>query len=113
MPTGEERRALSLVTLGATPSGTVRGGLQIASLLLPLLAWAAIASLGLVDEKFLPSPAAVFKSLASMAESGILFQDIVASTGRVFAGFLLATVLAVPIGICMGFTRRSALSVSL
>ena len=58
--------------------------------------------MGVVDEKFLPSPAAVFRSLASMAESGILFQDILASTGRVFAGFLLATVLAIPIGICMG-----------
>ena len=102
---------LSMFTLGATPSGPVRGGLQVASLLIPLLVWAAIASLGMVDEKFLPSPGAVFRSLASMAESGILFQDIVASTGRVFAGFLLATVLAVPIGICMGvYTAVCALS---
>ena len=37
-----------------------------------------------------------------MAREGILFQDIVASTGRVFAGFLLATLVAVPIGIGMG-----------
>jgi len=93
---------LSLLTLGATPSRAVRGGLQVASLLLPLLAWTAFAALGVVDEKFLPSPGAVFRSLASMAESGILFQDIVASTGRVFAGFLLATLVAVPLGICMG-----------
>ena len=93
---------LALFTLGAMPSKAVRGGLQVASLLVPLLLWTAIASLGLVDEKFLPSPQAVFRSLASMAESGILFQDIVASTGRVFGGFLLATLLAVPIGICMG-----------
>ncbi|TGG82647.1 MAG: ABC transporter permease [Aphanocapsa feldmannii 277cV] len=99
-----ERRSnlLSLLSLGATPSRAVRGGLQVASLLIPLLAWAAIAALGFVDEKFLPSPGAVFRSLTSMAESGILFEDILASTGRVFGGFLLATVLAVPIGICMG-----------
>ena len=89
---------LSLLALGATPSRAVRGGLQVASLLLPLVVWTAIAALGVVDEKFLPSPGAVFRSLASMAESGILFQDIVASTGRVFAGFLLATLVAVPIG---------------
>ena len=74
----------------------------MASLLLPLLAWTAFTAIGIVDEKFLPSPAAVFRSLASMAESGILFQDIVASTGRVFAGFFLATLVAVPLGICMG-----------
>ena len=93
---------LSLLALGATPPRAVRSGLQVASLLLPLLFWTLIATLGVVDEKFLPSPGAVYRSLASMAESGILFQDIVASTGRVFAGFLLATVVAVPIGICMG-----------
>ena len=93
---------LSLLALGATPSRAVRSGLQVASLLLPLLAWTLIAALGVVDEKFLPSPGAVYQSLASMAQSGILFQDIVASTGRVFAGFLLATVVAVPIGIGMG-----------
>ena len=95
-------RLLSLFALGATPPRAVRGGLQVASLLLPLLAWTAFTAIGIVDEKFLPSPAAVFRSLASMAESGILFQDIVASTGRVFGGFLLATLLAVPIGIVMG-----------
>ena len=92
----------SLLSLGVTPSRGVIIGLQIASLLVPLLAWATLASMGVVDEKFLPSPGAVFRSLASMAESGILFQDILASTGRVFAGFLLATFLAIPIGICMG-----------
>ena len=93
---------LSLLALGATPSRAVRSGLQVASLLLPLLAWTVIAALGVVDEKFLPSPGAVYRSLASMAQSGILFQDIFASTGRVFAGFLLATLVAVPIGIGMG-----------
>jgi len=84
------------------PSKTVRGGLQVTSLLVPFLFWVAIASFDLVDAKFLPSPQAVFRSLLSMAQSGILFQDIVASTGRVFAGFFLATLLAVPIGIYMG-----------
>ena len=67
---GRSNGLLSLFTLGAMPSKAVRGGLQVASLLVPLLLWTAIASLGLVDEKFLPSPQAVFRSLASMAESG-------------------------------------------
>ena len=100
--TGRPLGLFSLLSLGVTPSRGVISGLQIASLLVPLLVWTTIAGMGVVDEKFLPSPAAVFRSLASMAESGILFQDILASTGRVFAGFLLATVLAIPIGICMG-----------
>jgi len=51
---------------------------------------------------FLPSPLAVFYSLLDMADSGILFEDIFASTGRVFAGFILATIFSVPLGILMG-----------
>ena len=99
---GRNIKFLSIFQLGVTPSKTVRGGLQVTSLLVPFLFWVAIASFDLVDAKFLPSPQAVFRSLLSMAQSGILFQDIVASTGRVFAGFFLATLLAVPIGIYMG-----------
>ena len=52
---GRSHGLLSLFTIGAMPSKAVRGGLQVASLLVPLLLWTAIASLGLVDEKFLPS----------------------------------------------------------
>ena len=52
---GKSTGLLSLLTLGAMPSRAVRSGLQVASLLVPLLLWSAIASLGLVDEKFLPS----------------------------------------------------------
>ncbi len=64
---GKSSGLLSLFTLGVMPSRTVRCGLQVASLLVPLLLWTAVASLGLVNEKFLPSPKAVFLSLASMA----------------------------------------------
>ncbi|QBE68830.1 Urea carboxylase-related ABC transporter permease protein [Synechococcus sp. WH 8101] len=99
---GRNIKFLSIFQLGVMPSKTVRGGLQVTSLLVPFLFWVAIASFDLVDAKFLPSPQAVFRSLLSMAQSGVLFQDIVASTGRVFVGFFLATLLAVPIGIYMG-----------
>ena len=99
---GGGAKPLPLLSIGATPSPLVRSGLQVSSLLIPLLLWTVISALELVDGKFLPSPAAVLESLASMAREGILFQDIVASTGRVFAGFFLATLVAVPLGICMG-----------
>ena len=95
-------KPLPLLSIGANPSPLVRSGLQVSSLLIPLLLWTVISAMELVDGKFLPSPAAVLESLASMAQEGILFQDIVASTGRVFAGFFLATLVAVPLGICMG-----------
>ena len=93
---------LSLFLFGTEPKKLNKTFLQIASLLLPLLLWSVICQLKLVSELFLPSPLAVFYSLLDMAESGILFQDIFASTGRVFAGFIIATILSVPLGIAMG-----------
>ena len=96
------RRRSSLLTFGVEPTRAVRLGLQTASLLLPLLVWLLIGSAGVIDESFLPTPAAVIASLGEMARSGILFLDISASTWRVLAGFFLATVVAVPIGILMG-----------
>ena len=90
---------LSLFLFGTEPNKLNKTFFQIASLLLPLLLWSVICQLKLVSELFLPSPIAVFYSLLDMAESGILFQDIFASTGRVFAGFIIATILSVPLGL--------------
>ena len=93
---------LSLFSFGSEPKQLNKIFLQIASLLLPLLIWTTVCQLKLVSEMFLPSPLAVFYSLLDMAESGILFEDIFASTGRVFAGFIIATIFSVPLGILMG-----------
>ena len=96
------RRRPSFLAFGVEPSSGLRLGLQTASLLLPLLVWLLISGAGVIDESFLPTPAAVIASLGEMARSGILFLDISASTWRVLAGFFLATVVAIPIGILMG-----------
>jgi len=93
---------LSLFSFGSEPKKLNKIFLQISSLLLPLLIWTLICQLKLVSEMFLPSPLAVFFSLLDMAESGILFEDIFASTGRVFAGFIIATIFSIPLGILMG-----------
>ena len=93
---------LSLFSFGSEPKKLNKIFLQIASLLLPLLIWTIVCQLKLVSEMFLPSPLAVFYSLLDMAERGILFEDIFASTGRVFAGFIIATIFSVPLGILMG-----------
>ncbi|MCJ1689399.1 ABC transporter permease [Rathayibacter sp. VKM Ac-2927] len=59
---------------------------------------------------FLPYPGDVLVSLIDYAVaglrddafSGLLWTDLAASAGRVFGGFALATVLAVPLGVLMG-----------
>jgi NitT/TauT family transport system permease protein len=59
---------------------------------------------------FLPYPGDVLVSLVDYAVGGLrddafsalLWTDLVASAGRVFGGFALATVLAIPLGVLMG-----------
>ncbi|QEY31914.1 ABC transporter permease [Synechococcus sp. RSCCF101] len=87
---------------GQVPGRQTRTALQTSSLLVPLLIWLTVSAFGWVDSAFLPSPGAVYRSLVEMIRSGIVFQDITASTGRVMAGFALATLAAIPIGILMG-----------
>ena len=94
--------SLSLFLFGKEPKKLKKITLQLTSIFLPLFFWSIICQLGIVSEMFLPSPMAVFYSLLDMAGSGILFEDIFASTGRVFGGFIFATILSVPLGIAMG-----------
>ncbi|MGJ0204116.1 ABC transporter permease subunit [Leucobacter sp. gxy201] len=68
--------------------------------------WWLITALGLVKEMFLPSPVLVAQALGEHAADGTLWSDMGASTARIFAGFLLATVMAVPIGTLMGVNAR-------
>ena len=67
-----------------------------------LLLWSAITATGLVDKLFLPSPAAVWSAGRTQAEQGLLWRDFSASVGRVFGGFALSAVVALPLGIAMG-----------
>ena len=68
--------------------------------------WWLITALGLVKEMFLPSPVLVAQALGEHAADGTLWSDMGASTARIFVGFLLATVMAVPIGTLMGVNAR-------
>jgi NitT/TauT family transport system permease protein len=51
----------------------------------------------------LPSPPAVVAKTIDLASNGILFTDIGASLARVLVGFLLGTLLAIPVGFLMGW----------
>lgn len=72
------------------------------SVLLPLAVWGLIASLGVVNAKFLPSPLMVAQALGGLWSEGFLLGDTGASFLRVAVGFLLAAVISVPVGISMG-----------
>lgn len=65
------------------------------------LFWIILTYGKLVLPVFLPTPTAVLKDLGELFKNGFL-TDIGASLFRVFTGFLLSAVIAVPLGILMG-----------
>jgi len=77
-------------------------GLVFAGLL--ALWWLATSS-GWVGPLFLPSPLAVWRRLVELAASGQLWQDAEISLYRILAGFLIASVLAIPVGVLIGCYR--------
>jgi NitT/TauT family transport system permease protein len=78
-------------------------GVLVAAFL--LLLWAAAAQAELVAPQFLPSPTNVVKALWSMFATQNLLWHALVSTIRVWAAFLLAAVMAIPIGILMSSYR--------
>jgi NitT/TauT family transport system permease protein len=76
--------------------------LMVLSIAIPFALWWLVASLGIVSDKFLPSPVQVAQALGGLWTEGFLLEDTAASIMRVTAGFLLAAIVSVPLGISMG-----------
>ena len=73
--------------------------LNVITIFLGLGLWWLLSLAGLQ----IPSPPAVVLAAIDLAASGTLFEDIAASLMRVFSGFLLGTLLAIPVGFLMGW----------
>lgn len=76
--------------------------LMTISLLTPLLSWWLISDLTNIDSIFLPSPLEVVKAMIRLGQKGYLQEDTLMSVFRVFSGFLLGGIIAIPLGIFMG-----------
>jgi NitT/TauT family transport system permease protein len=78
-----------------------RGYIEIAvlSFIVVLLLWAGITATGLVKPMFLPSPTKVLGALVESAADGQLWSDVAVSAYRVMVGYIVATVMAIPLGI--------------
>jgi len=71
----------------------------VAAVVVFVALWALATGLDWVSPLFLPSPLAVARAAAKLIASGDLWRAVIASSIRVFAGFLLAAAVAVPLGI--------------
>lgn len=78
--------------------------LMVATIGLPLIAWAVATGSG-DHQLFLPSPAATLRAAAALWNDGKLLTDIGSSSLRVAAAFLLAAVIGVPLGLLAGSFR--------
>ena len=70
-----------------------------------LALWTAVTELGLVRPQFLPSPRAVVTALVGLFQNAGFAQDILISVNRVWSAFLIAAVMAIPLGILMSSYR--------
>jgi ABC-type nitrate/sulfonate/bicarbonate transport system permease component len=86
--TGRERWVLGTLSIGGI-----------------LLVWQLATSQGWFNPVLLPSPLEIGRAFIGAVSDGTLQRDVVASLVRVVEGFLLAFVVAVPIGVTMGLSR--------
>jgi NitT/TauT family transport system permease protein len=70
-----------------------------------LLIWETAARSGLISPQFLPAPSRVFVALWSLITQQSLLYHTGISAARVWGAFLIAAVMAIPIGILMSSYR--------
>ena len=80
-------------------------GLSVASLVVVVGVWSLLSYTGIVEAFFLPSPSTVVSSLYDMFAHQDFLADVWASASRILLGFLIAAVVAVPLGIAIGSYR--------
>ena len=76
----------------------------IAFILALLILWQIAVSRH--PDQLLPGPLAVIKGIVELLQHGLLLKYVVASLFRVTWGFALAAVLAIPLGLTIGWYRR-------
>lgn len=81
--------------------------LSLSGVLVFLALWQLTSSLQLVPTFFLPTPKGVFESIVSLFKNGHLLNDIGISLFRIVSGFILSILIALPVGIIFGISRKS------
>jgi NitT/TauT family transport system permease protein len=110
LPVGEARsgsrpRRRHWFTIGGSIS--VRAYIALAALgfVLFIVVWVIVRAANLAPSILLPGPVEVLNKLAKLARDGTLWGDVAASVYRIMVGFLIATALAIPIGVLIGTYR--------
>lgn len=77
-------------------------GLAMLGFLLPFIAWSIVSTSNWVDPVFLPTPLQSLLRFTEWLTADDLLSDVGISVARVFGGFALSAVIAVPLGVLIG-----------
>jgi ABC-type nitrate/sulfonate/bicarbonate transport system permease component len=85
--------------------------LRIALPIFVLILWQVFSSLGFLPRYKIPSPFEIIMGIKTLMIDGLppgylLYRHAMESLFRVFSGFLIASFLAIPIGILMGWSKK-------
>jgi ABC-type nitrate/sulfonate/bicarbonate transport system permease component len=89
-------------------SRTAEYVLPLVSIGLALAAWEVISRTGMISQNDLPSMSSAFSELWSMAKTGAFWKDVGYTVRGWALGLLVATVLAVPLGVALGSSEFAA-----
>ncbi|MEU9004219.1 ABC transporter permease [Streptomyces sp. NPDC048551] len=103
-PAPHPARAAAAAALRLLGSGLLRS----AAVLLLLAVWETAPRAGLVDATFLPPVSEVARAWWELLGDGQLWEHTRASLTRSFGGFAIAVVIAVPLGLLIGWYRPVA-----
>jgi NitT/TauT family transport system permease protein len=95
----------SLFVFRGRASPMLEFAVSVAAAVLVVALWELVARAGIVAPQFLPSPSRVVIALWTMLTEQNLLWHVAVSTTRVWIAFLLAAVMAIPIGVMMSSYR--------
>ena len=79
-------------------------GLAVAIAFLAI--WELVADFGWIDPLFISSPSGIVMAGAEVVRSGEIWNDIQVSASEFLLGYVAAIVVAMPLGLAMGWYRR-------
>src|SRR5689334_17554925 len=92
--------------VSARPIFSAPQALAWASVVIVILLWEAIVRIAHLNPIYLPAPSGIVRALIDLFANGKLGIDLLATLWRIFAGFAIAVVLGVFIGVWMATSER-------
>lgn len=81
------------------------------SLIIPiiiLVLWGILTTYtGIIPSYLIPSPSAVWTAFLNLLSNGSLVTDTISTLVRVVLGFLIAALVAIPLGVIIGWSKRA------